>query len=151
MSWLDPPYILAKIYDWLAKSRTDTDPYDSYISVFIAFNIFYNLNAKTRNPRTNLRFGDGKRAVDVWRFVDAATLMTRLGKHLDSYVNLIPVETEEYLDGGIPIAATLRQSYRTGAAQQATEFLFRWLYRVRCNLFHGSKNFNVETQGEMLR
>src|SRR5438094_3036666 len=151
MSWLDPPFILEKTFDWVAKSRTDTDPYDKYVSIFIAFNIFYNLVAKTRNPRTNLRFGDGKRAIGVRKLLDSSAVISHLGEFLDAYLPMIPVSSEEYLDNGIPIADTLRKAYAAGDAEQALEFLLRWLYRVRCNLFHGNKDFNVQTQREMLR
>jgi hypothetical protein len=151
MSWQDPQFILGKTYDWVAKSRNDTDPYDKYVSIFIAFNIFYNLNAKTRKPLINLRFGDSERALKVRRLLDATTVLMHLGHSLDSYVDFVPVSSEEYVDGRIPITDTLRQAYRRGDAEQAMEFLFRWLYRVRCNLFHGNKDFNVERQREMLR
>jgi len=87
----------------------------------------------------------------VRKLLDSSAVISHLGEFLDAYLPMIPVSSEEYLDNGIPIANTLRKAYAAGDAEQALEFLLRWLYRVRCNLFHGNKNFNVQTQREMLR
>lgn len=40
--------LLKKIEEWQRKANDEADPFNNYISVFIAYNIFYNLYAKKR-------------------------------------------------------------------------------------------------------
>lgn len=43
--------LLEKVDEWQAKARSETDPFNKYVSMFIANNIFYNLYAEKKSTR----------------------------------------------------------------------------------------------------
>jgi hypothetical protein len=60
--------LLEKIHEWQTKAGSEIDPFNKYISLFTAYNIFYNLYAKKKGTTTqNADFasGDSKRATDT--------------------------------------------------------------------------------------
>jgi len=56
--------LLRKIEGWRVKAHRESDPFDKYISIFIAYNIFYNLYKKTRDPSADITYGDRDKAIE---------------------------------------------------------------------------------------
>jgi len=149
--------LLEKVEEWQNKANCETDPFNKYVSIFIAFNIFYNLYAKkrSRNSRADFIRGDGRRATDTISLVDADQLFELIESDLREYISIIPVFREEYwpwvnAPKSVPIAETLKASLRAGDARKITDMLVKWLYKVRCNLVHGEKSYKDDKQRRLL-
>jgi len=78
--------LLRKIREWRTKAENEADPFNKYLSLFIAYNIFYNLYKKTQDPNANLFHGDSARAVEVQSLADRIILFKTLESELKGYV-----------------------------------------------------------------
>lgn len=75
---------LQMIEEWRAKARGENDAFNKYVSVFIAYNIFYSLYAVTRNPQTDLSSADRAKAISTLDLVtDKRQLFQRLRSDLN--------------------------------------------------------------------
>jgi len=150
--------LLRKIEEWRLKAHRESDPFDKYISLFIAYNIFYNLYKKTRNPLADLSHGDRDRAIEVLSLInerDAYQLFYSIQSDLEEYISIIPIFREEYWPSNrarnkVAISEALKEAYKEGNARKIVEMLLKWLYKVRCNLVHGEKEYNSEAQNRLL-
>ncbi len=145
---------MGKIHEWWLKGRKEEDPFDKYVSIFITYNMLYNLYAKTRYPGTDSSRDDRGKAIRMLELVsEPGRLVHRLDDYLGDYLNFIPIYSEEYWEGkiGIPISDALRFAYREGWAKETIELLLKWLYKVRCNLFHGDKDYDDAKQSKLLK
>lgn len=148
--------LLGKIEEWQSKARFESDPFNKYVSIFIAYNIFYNLYEKTEHPSADLTYGDNKRAIATISLVtDGDQLLHSIDSDLKDYLEIIPVFREEYWPTKrarkrVAISRTLKEAVKNGDAEKAVEMLLKWLYKVRCNLVHGEKGYNDEMQKRLL-
>lgn len=144
--------LLKKIEQWKRKAMNETDPFDRYLSIFIAYNIFYNLYKKTENPSADLIYGDSTRAIEVQSLIGSSKLLKLLEPNLKEYFELIPIYREEYWgrQKEVPIYETLVAAYYDENAEKTIEMLLKWLYKVRCNLVHGEKNYDDKLQKKLL-
>ena len=148
--------LLRKIEEWQTKARLESDSFNKYLSIFIAYNIFYNLYEKTRHPSADLTYGDKERAVATLSLLtNVDQLLRSIQSDLEDYLAIIPVFREEYWPtkrarGKVAISRTLKEAVQEGDAMKAVEMLLKWLYKVRCNLVHGEKGYNDETQKRLL-
>jgi hypothetical protein len=149
--------LLEKVREWQTKAGYETDPFNKYVSIFIAFNIFYNLYAKKLdgNLQTDFSQGDSHRAITAIRLAKPDELLKSIEPDLREYVSIIPVFREEYWPqqnskNNVPIAQALKASFRDGEARMTIEMLTKWLYKVRCNLVHGEKSYNDASQKRLL-
>lgn len=148
--------LLEKVEEWQAKARRETDPFNKYVSVFIAYNIFYNLFArKTGKFRGDFTRSDSRRATATVSLVKADELSSLIESDLREYVRIIPVFREEYwpwhnASKSVPIAQTLKTSLQSGDARKTIDMLVKWLYKVRCNLVHGEKSYRDDSQRKLL-
>ena len=88
--------LLEKVEEWQNKARCETDPFNKYISMFIAYNIFYNLYAKRKNPDADFTRGDRTRATATINLIEADQLYCLIKSDLKEYLLIIPVFREEY-------------------------------------------------------
>jgi hypothetical protein len=142
--------LVRKIQEWRIKAGKEVDPFDRYLSLFIAYNIFYNLYKKTQDPGANLFHGDSTRAVEARSLADRAILFKTLEPELKGYVRFIPIYGEEFWDGGVPIRKTLAEALNDENSDKTVEMLLKWLYKVRCNIVHGEKNYDDFQQRKLL-
>jgi hypothetical protein len=83
--------------EWKTKALRENDPFNKYLSAFIAHNLFYNLYKKTEHPSADLFFGDSERAIEVRKLIDDNGLLFEILKpELEVYVGFIPTYSEEY-------------------------------------------------------
>ena len=144
-----------KINKWVKKGEDESDNFDKYISYFIAFNILYNDYAKRENPNVDLSRGDRKRAFGVRSSIsDKDNFVKNISSELEEYVNIIPVDGEEYWgkehtdkDG---LACNLKKEFEAKNNEKIIEYLFKWLYIVRCNIVHGDKEYDQNKWDRML-
>jgi hypothetical protein len=141
--------ILAKIHEWRTKARKEMDPFNRYLSLFIAYNIFYNLYKKTQDPKADLFYGDSARAVETQSLVDSDLLFKMLKSELVEYVSFIPLYREESWEG-VPICKTLAKALNDKNPHMVVDMLLKWLYKVRCNIVHGEKNYDDSLQKQLL-
>lgn len=138
--------MIANVRDWIEKARDENDSFDRYISYFIAFNILYNLNAKKVIPnfdpiKSKNRDSELATKTIIELISDNATFVEKVAPELFPYIRLIPVEEREFW-GKIDIAKALKATF--GKKDYETILnLFRWLYKVRCNVFHGGKSYDI--------
>lgn len=144
--------MLDKVERWVQKAQGESDEFDKFISYSIAFNILYNMYAKRINPSLDLSRGDNNRAIEIINLITDKKIFVKTLPSLCEYMNMIPVSKEEYWgQRKIPIAASLRRSYNKNDANGILEYLFKWLYKVRCNLVHGEKEYDENKWEAMLK
>jgi hypothetical protein len=141
--------MLKKIQEWVTKAESEADPFNRYLSLFIAYNIFYNLYKKTQNSDADLFYGDSLRAIETQTLADSNFLIKTLEPELTEYINFIPVYREEFWES-IPISRTLREVHDKENSSKTLDMLLRWLYKVRCNIIHGEKNYDDLQQKKLL-
>lgn len=144
--------LLNKIEEWKLKAQSEPDPFNKYISIFISFNILYNLYKKTENPRADLTVDDRKRATEILFLLDTEILYQVIRPCLKEYLNLIPIYKDEYWNrkDSTPINRVLGEAFARRDTKKTMEMLLKWLYKVRCNLVHGEKDYNDQRQKQML-
>lgn len=149
--------LLEKIGDWQTKASSETDPFNKYVSIFTAYNIFYNLYAKKKSRNFNADFvsGDSRRATDTISLVEADQLFQSIESDLKEYLSIIPVFREEYWPRAnsskrVPISLTLKKSFNARNKEKTIDMLIKWLYKVRCNLVHGEKSYSDPGQRRLL-
>lgn len=149
--------LLEKIEEWQSKARSEIDPFNKYVSMFIAYNIFYNLYAKKKSRNFNVDYtqGDSIRATDTIALVEADRLFESLKTEVKGYLLVIPVFGEEYwpkpnAPNRIPISEALRKNFEARNKFETIDLLIKWLYKVRCNLVHGEKSYRDEGQRNLL-
>ena len=147
-------YLLSRVRDYQSKSRAEEDPFNRYASIFIAYNTLYSLYGEMLFPEADLSRKDFELAVGASELVSAPrTLIEHLQPELGLYLELIPVFREEYYSESrtrIPISVALKDAVARGEDFRAVQMLLRWLYKVRCNLFHGEKDYSDSQQRRML-
>lgn len=130
------------INGWISKSDGTEDKFDKFISLFIAFNIFYNLYARTKNPQANL-YNNNENALQVADLLKINPDNLGLIKDFYKYVmeskftlenrkkeNLLK-KLNEQLDSYEKICRNEKELLKIS---------LECLYIVRCNLLHGVKN-----------
>lgn len=147
--------LLEKVKEWQTKAGSETDPFNKYVSLFTAYNIFYNLYAKKKGTTQNVDFasGDSKRATDTISVIDVDRLFLLIESDLKEYLSIIPVFREEYWkikDVRVPISERLKKSFEAKDKAHTLDLLIRWLYKVRCNLVHGEKSYQDIYQKRLL-
>jgi hypothetical protein len=149
--------LLQKVNEWQAKARRETDPFNKYVSVFIAYNIFYNLYARKKGGNSEKDYSkkDSHNATATISLVEADQLFKSIEPDLREYISLIPVFREEYWPWQdsprrVPIAQTLKESFQAGDSRKTIDMLIKWLYKVRCNLVHGEKSYKDNHQKRLL-
>lgn len=90
------------------------------------------------------------RAVEVQSLADPGYLFKTLELELKDYVSFIPIYREEFWDGGVPIRETLAGALDEENPDKTVEMLLKWLYKVRCNIVHGEKNYDDSLQKKLL-
>lgn len=134
------------------KAQYETDPFNKYLSIFIAYNIFYNLFKKSENPNADLTYGDNLRAIETQSLMDSKKILRQLKGKWQKYLHFIPIYREEFWGRKkkVPIYKTLIAALNEGNDERTVEMLLKWLYKVRCNLVHGEKNYDDEKQKILL-
>ena len=152
MKRIERDLLLGKIGEWQEKAQSENDPFNRYVSIFTAYNIFYNLYEKTRNPSADLTYRDKRRAIKILALLNENQLFQSLKDDLSNYIAFIPIYRDEYWNkrDAIPINSALEQSFERGDKKRTIEMLLKWLYKVRCNLVHGEKNYNDQQQRRLL-
>lgn len=145
-------FLLEKIEEWQKKAQCEEDPFNRYVSTFIAYNIFYNLYKKTKDPKADLTFRDSSRAIETQFLIKEDQLFRTLKPDLKEYIKYIPIYREEYWNRQrkVAIRAALAKAYHENNAKKVIEMLLKWLYKVRCNLVHGEKNYDDRRQQILL-
>lgn len=152
MRLIERDMLLEKVEEWRNKAQSETDSFNKYLSIFIAYNIFYNLYKKTKEPSADLTYGDRSRAIEILPLLDENQLVHSLKNDLLEYIAFIPIYRDEKWDKGdvVSINKALKESFEKEDKKRTMEMLLKWLYKVRCNLVHGEKNYNDQRQKRLL-
>lgn len=141
-----------KVLGWITKGDAESDPFDKYVSYFIAFNVLYSTHYALEHPGSDLTRRDRQQAISVLgKLNDQESLVQSLEPTLREYLDVIPVSSEEYWNEGEPgIAMSLKLAVEHRDTGQILENLLKWLYKVRCNIVHGGKGYDEGKWGRML-
>src|SRR5271169_1360011 len=83
--------LLSKAEGWIQKAERERDPFDRYMSYFVAFKILYDIYAKEMNTDADLSLGDSRRAVEIGELIpDKEELLRDLKKPFRDYLEIIP-------------------------------------------------------------
>lgn len=148
--------LLEKVDEWQTKANSESDPFNKYVSIFIAYNIFYNLYArKSGKFQADFARSDRKRATATISLVKTDELFPLVESNLKEYITIIPVFREECWPTQnspkrVPISKMLKESFHAGNLKRTIDMLIKWLYKVRCNLVHGEKSYRDDNQKKLL-
>lgn len=145
--------MLERINSWIAKGDNEQDNFNRYISYFVAFNMLYNIYAKQLNLSEDLTINDRKRAVNVANLIqNKSQFVIAINPKLLAYIKIIPVLAEEYWDRNMqePVSGKLKEACANRNDAIIIEYLLKWLYKVRCNIFHGEKEYNPAKWDKLL-
>lgn len=153
MRIIERDMLIEKIEEWRNKARRERDSFNQYLSIFIAYNIFYNLFKKTRDPSADLTYGDKFRAIEIVPLMDENRVFQSLKNDLSAYIDFIPIYRDEYWfkRDEVPINKQLEEAFERKDKRRTIEMLLKWLYKVRCNVVHGEKNYNDKQQRRLLQ
>jgi len=139
------------ICEWVKKSNEDNDPFDKFISLFIAFNMFYNLYALYKDPYTDLEHGDRDKALSTLELLDKTAFfnqhrdqLSSLGLECEKFT--VEVRTNRKKEN---VSMRLSELVNKNKKKDATDLALKILYSIRCNLVHGEKGRD-EPQKELL-
>jgi len=134
------------IYEWIQKSNNEEDSFNSFISLFIAFNMFYNLYALSKNPRIKLEGGDMTRALDSIKLLNKESFfdsnrstISDFSKECEGFKVEVKLEGKSAKED---VSQKLSELVSKKDRETATKLSLDILYKTRCNLIHGEKQVN---------
>ncbi len=124
--------------------RSQLDYFDQFINLFIAYNAWYKKVTEENNDRRAidaLKLRDG-----IWKEYLTGQTMTSLSPHLNRIVEI----TNEG-----PLLNQTRESdvHWDGIVKDSKDWpsLIEYWYRIRCNIFHGTKSPEEGRENELVR
>jgi len=144
-------YSLEKCRDWYVGSLEHQDPSDKFLSIWIAFNIMYNLYNALIDREHKDEYYDEKKAIGIQKLLHSESIMKQiinlpeLIKFLNQY-NISKTSKKETIRYNV----NLQKAYEGGNHKEAFENLLKCLYKIRCSLFHGVKARDDERQKKLL-
>lgn len=139
------PEVVAR--NWLSKSLQDTDVFDQFVYAWFAFNALYSENMTDQNRELDAILTTVQN--QVWS-IEPRKLSALMSSGAVRFF-----ETRIIRDMRKPERDTSfshkRLANRNNNDRIRAEALFRILYTVRCNLFHGNKNFADDSDTAVIR
>jgi hypothetical protein len=144
--------VLRRIDEWVDKGNEEQDPFNKFISYWVAFNALYCLRAKKENPTIDETRGDRKKAIQIKVLIsnrlDYIELYDEIITLLNKLNNFIP---EKWSDGDKKyIKDELRDALNKPNNEKILEYLLKMTYKTRCNLMHGKKDYYNSNQRALL-
>ncbi|MBR9676618.1 hypothetical protein GOV04_00565 [Candidatus Woesearchaeota archaeon] len=137
---------LSRINAWISKSDSAKDKFDKFISLFIAYNMFYNLYAKSKNENANLH-ENKKNALAVNKLLVLTPDNHKLIKNFynclkpnrEFIFHLQNRKKENLILQLKNDLCSMKNRKDTKNESQLLQTALECLYTIRCNLFHGRK------------
>jgi hypothetical protein len=141
-----PRYLKEKVEEWKRKAKNERDPFNKYFTLYVAYNIIYGYFEKPRN------YDKDKADKVIEKIKNPENLVISIRSQLAEYLDLTPIFREEYWyrkdegkrENGIHYL--MKKAYQDENHKETLKQLNRWLYKVRCNLFHGEKSVVPEQE-----
>lgn len=126
MTYLERKHKIA--HDWFERGRKGKDPFDRFISLWIAFNALYCVD----EIHEYLQIDNFIKHNYSYKYNEVLTDIDFFHKTISNLhpVGSAPLSTKEYAD-------TLKSDKATN--KEKLQKLFQYIYIARCNLFHGEK------------
>lgn len=130
---------------WLKKAETEKDDFDKFISLWFAFNALYNqfFHHSEIDAIYNLIFSHDKK-IEYTELRDILTLNSST-----FFENRIIRDCRGNGKDTIEYAAKLKDN--SNSLRYRLFYLLKILYQVRCNLFHGNKMFDSDSDQEIIK
>lgn len=155
--WYFPKEWKRRAKIWIKKAERTNDEFDKYFSLYVAFNILYNIYYFTsEDGRANKCSSDSRRADNIVKLIlDPKQFVIHNENLIKKYIYSIPIFGEEYWrrcrkNKGEGISKLLKNAFENKNYSEVVKQLNRWLYKVRCNLFHGEKSADISKQKKLL-
>lgn len=139
---------LRRINGWMEKANSTRDAFDKYVATFIAFNMFYNLWHKIKNPTAKEKQPqEGIKLMGVLELVNFED-PPNLTHLVDDLIKILEedqlfVEIYEWKNKKLEFTG-LAQDVLTkhrGQNDKLMKYILKTLYKIRCNLVHGEKGY----------
>lgn len=142
---------LKKCRDWYVGSLEHQDHADKFLSIWIAFNIMYNLYNALIDRKHKDEHDDHKKAIGIRTLFDSESIM----KQIIDLSKLIELLNEYDIfkrtkKATIMHNVNLKKAYERENHKEAFKNLLECLYTIRCNLFHGVKGRDDFRQKRLL-
>lgn len=146
-----PSFLRQKVLEWKKKAKNESDPFNKYFALYVVYNIIYGYFEKDRY------YHDSTKADAVIEKIESPeNFVISIKGSLERYLKLIPIFREEYWHRKVEgekengISYLLKKAYSEGNYKETLKQLNRWLYKVRCNLFHGGKKLEPDQEKVVL-
>jgi len=147
------------------------DLYDSYLTLFTEYNMLYNYNEVSSLFNTSNTTWPGKKDIDsqkatffVSQYLSAEVILEALTKNgndkdVDDLIKILPIFNIK-LSNGVPqknIDTELLINLQSNIETEKSLAILQVIYNVRCNMIHGSKDFQeyqrllIEPLGNILK
>lgn len=132
---------LLRCSEWYMKSFKEIDPFNSFISIWIGFNVLYNINSANIS--------------EVGRVRSICNLLQNRDQIIQELETKLQMRNHfrEFtirLRGGRDVKETFISDYERGNYQSAFQSFLECLYAIRCNLFHGEKSSGSPYQSKLI-
>lgn len=149
---------------WLQKSETYNEQetagaFDKFFTLFVLFNALYNeatdrLLIENKITKTKKDIGDRNGATkNTILFIGAdnlyLSLKNKCGNEIDKVAGLIEDKTFYFhMEKGTTVPDNKKDQecvdgIRSGNKQKYCDGILQLIYQTRCNMFHGSKQFDI--------
>ncbi|MFW9879735.1 MAG: hypothetical protein ACFFG0_42210 [Candidatus Thorarchaeota archaeon] len=147
---------LTRIGNWMKKANLTKDSFDKYIANFIAFNMLYNLWHKMKNPKAKEKQSrDCAKLMATLELIDLncpLKIKDDVDKLRDILIKYgLVVEIYEWKNKKyefVGLAQDVLEEY-CDENEESIKYLLKTLYKIRCNLVHGEKDYE-ERQNKLL-
>jgi hypothetical protein len=142
---------LKKCRDWYVSSLEHQDPTDKFLSIWIAFNIMYNLYNALNGYKYKDEYDDHSKAIYIKELLDSESIMSQIINlpKLIELLNQYDISRTTKKET-IMYNMNLQEKYKEKNYKEAFENLLECLYKIRCNLFHGVKGRDDFRQKRLL-
>jgi hypothetical protein len=138
---------LKRVVRWIEKSNSNDDSFDKFISLFIAFNMFYSLYALYKNPKAVLEGNDKQNALATAELLNKIDFFDRNSRIIGDFSDKCQRFIVEV--SGKDASDQLKAQIDKEEKENVIDLSFEMLYKIRCNLVHGEKEYHL-SQGDLL-
>lgn len=146
--------VLERVKQWQIKASQENNSFNRFISLWIAYNMIYGIYSKKEYPLESFdKNNDGEKAVRIKNLlINSEPLKQYLIQNTSELADsLAPFREEYWKKDQISLIKHLHNASRKRSYEHLIDTILKILYKIRCNLFHGEKEFLNGSQNELLR
>lgn len=134
-----------KILEWIKKSEMERDGFNKFFSLWVAFNVFYNLYSDESSEKNKV-----KDVLNLLERQEKKEIVEKLRKKVENWFSDVHVLRIRYGNRYEEVKEKCKGFLEKEDYEKTLEYLMLCLYAVRCNLFHGEKRLTNRRQNKLL-